>query len=71
VSFTHDLIATIRYQLQQMRVDEDPNLPELEIHVTRDLRNGILQSVKIDRIGHAVKAPPGALTREALDNHRD
>jgi len=68
MSFTHDAVATIRFQMQQMEVDGDPTVPDLVIRVTRDPRNGLLRKVEIDRVGRALTPPPGVLVREALDN---
>lgn len=68
MSFTTDLIANLRYQLQTMNVDSDPSLPWLTIEVSRDTRNGRFQGAKIHRISTHHAAPMGVIVREALDN---
>lgn len=68
MSFTTDLIANLRYQLQHMNVDADPTMPELTIEVLRNARSGTFRELKIARRTLHPPAPQGAVVREALDN---
>ena len=70
MSFTTDLIANLRYQLQSMQLDADPTMPELTIEVMRNSRSGTLREVKIARRTLHPPAPQGVIVREALDNPR-
>lgn len=69
MSFTTDVIANIRYQLQNMGIDSDPTMPELVIEVCRK-RSGVIDNVKITRRTLHPAAPQGVIVREALDNPR-
>lgn len=71
MSFTTDLIANLRYQLQQMDIDADPTMPELEIKVLRNGRTGLFRELIIARCSMHPRGPEGLAVREALDNHRD
>lgn len=68
MSFTNDLIANLRYQLQQMAIDADPTMPELTIEVLRNSRSGTFRELKIARRTLHPPAPVGVAVREALDN---
>lgn len=68
MSFTNDVVANIRYQLQEMRVDDDPTMPELTIHVKRSDKNGRILEVRVIRASTHGPAPAGVLARESLDN---
>jgi hypothetical protein len=68
MSFTTDLIANLRYQLQQMNLDTDPTMPELTIEVYRNARSGTFREIKIARRTLHPPAPMGVAVREALDN---
>jgi hypothetical protein len=68
MSFTTDLIANLRYQLQAMNIDSDPTMPELTIEVQRNSRSGTFRELKIHRRTLHQPAPAGVVVREALDN---
>lgn len=70
MSFTTDLIANLRYQLQQMDIDTDPTMPELTIEVLRNSRSGTFRELLIARRTLHHPAPMGVVVREALDNPR-